>query len=85
LEVLRDFMDGRFTDPVGDVADPGHWRELRADTISGPQDVDAAPRMAAAAFGSWRGTAPADTLPLASASVAFCMSYRKCLALKTFM
>jgi hypothetical protein len=84
LEVLRNFVDRRFAEPVRDVADPGHRRELRADTTSGPQDADAALRVAGAAFDSWRGTAPAYTLTLASASAACCMNYRKCSVLKNF-
>jgi hypothetical protein len=84
LEVLRNFVDGRFADPVSDVVDPGHWRGLRADATSGPQDMAAALRVAGAAFDSWRGTAPAYALPLASASVALCMTYQKCLVLKNF-
>jgi len=64
MEVLRNFVNGRFADAVSgvisDVVDPSSGEAYVQAPVSGPEDVDTALRAAAAAFETWRDTTPAD-------------------------
>lgn len=52
----RPALDGR----TSDVVDPSTGEAYLRAPVSGPADVDAALRAAAAAFGTWRDTTPAE-------------------------
>jgi betaine-aldehyde dehydrogenase len=57
-------VNGQFSDAtsgaVSDVIDPSTGDTYATAPVSGPADVDAALRVAAAAFGTWRDTTPAE-------------------------
>jgi betaine-aldehyde dehydrogenase len=61
---LRNFIDGRFVDPVDgrteDVLDPSTGAATATAPVSGPADVDRAVAAARAAFESWSRTTPAE-------------------------
>lgn len=60
--VLRNFVDGAYTDPVSgeytDVVDPSTGEVFASAPRSGADDVDLAMRAAETAFGEWRATEP---------------------------
>jgi len=60
--VLRNFIDGAYTDPVdgrfADLLDPSTGEVFASAPVSGAQDVDRAMRAAATAFESWRDAPP---------------------------
>ncbi|MFC4855319.1 gamma-aminobutyraldehyde dehydrogenase [Actinophytocola glycyrrhizae] len=62
--VLRNFVDGTWTDPADgantDVVDPSTGEVFASAPRSGTADVDQAMRAAARAFGDWRRTTPKD-------------------------
>jgi betaine-aldehyde dehydrogenase len=57
-------VNGQFSDAASgaasDVVDPSTGGTYATAPVSGPADVDAALRVAAAAFGTWRDTTPAE-------------------------
>ncbi|HEX6932835.1 MAG TPA: aldehyde dehydrogenase family protein, partial [Streptosporangiaceae bacterium] len=61
---MRNFVAGHFTDAVSgavsEVVDPSTGEAYATAPVSGPADVDAALRAAAAAFGTWRDFTPAE-------------------------
>jgi betaine-aldehyde dehydrogenase len=61
---LRNFVNGQFSDAVsgavGEVVDPSTGDAYATAPVSGPQDVDAALRAAAAAFEGWRDATPGE-------------------------
>ena len=58
MPALRNFVDGKFTDTaaraVSDVIDPSTGQAYAQAPVSDASDVDAALRVAARAFGTWR-------------------------------
>jgi betaine-aldehyde dehydrogenase len=64
MTALRNFVNGQFTDAasgrVSDVVDPSTGEAYATAPVSGPADVDAALRAAAAAFETWRDSTPAE-------------------------
>jgi betaine-aldehyde dehydrogenase len=62
LPALSNFVDGKRTEPVegqyAELLDPCTGVASALVPLSGPEDVDAAMRAAAAAFETWRRTAP---------------------------
>lgn len=56
MEVLRNFVTGRFADSVSGGVNPGTGERSAQPPVFGPQDVDAALRVAATALESWRDT-----------------------------
>ncbi|WP_033339680.1 gamma-aminobutyraldehyde dehydrogenase [Catenuloplanes japonicus] len=62
--VLRNFINGAFTDPAdgrySDLIDPTNGEVFAQAPVSGEHDVDAAMRAAATAFETWRDTTPAE-------------------------
>ncbi len=64
MTALRNFVNGQFTDAasgaVSEVVDPSTGEAYATAPVSGPADVDAALRAAAAAFETWRDTTPAE-------------------------
>src|ERR1700678_1710324 len=64
LQSLRNFVNGQFTDTVAgavsDVIDPSTGDFYASAPVSDAADVDAALRAAAAAFGPWRDSTPAE-------------------------
>jgi len=60
--VLRNFIDGAYTDPVdgrsADLIDPSTGEVFASAPVSGAEDVDRAMRAAATAFESWRDSPP---------------------------
>jgi betaine-aldehyde dehydrogenase len=64
LQELRNFVNGAFTGTqqgaVSDIVDPSTGEAYAQAPVSGGADVDAALRAAAAAFGTWRDTTPAE-------------------------
>jgi betaine-aldehyde dehydrogenase len=61
---LRNFVNGEYvaarSGRTSDVIDPSTGEAYTQAPVSGPQDVDAALRAAAAAFGDWRDSVPAE-------------------------
>ncbi|HKR70280.1 MAG TPA: gamma-aminobutyraldehyde dehydrogenase [Streptosporangiaceae bacterium] len=61
---LRNFVNGQFSDAatgaVSEVVDPTTGEAYTTAPVSGPEDVDAALRAAAAAFEIWRDATPAE-------------------------
>jgi betaine-aldehyde dehydrogenase len=61
---LRNFVNGAPAEPLdggyADLVDPTTGEVFAAAPVSGPADVDRAMQAAAAAFGSWRETTPAQ-------------------------
>ena len=64
MTALRNFVAGRSTDAVSgaisEVVDPSTGEAYATAPVSGPADVDAALRAAAAAFETWRDCTPAE-------------------------
>ncbi|MDR2983817.1 MAG: aldehyde dehydrogenase family protein, partial [Nocardiopsaceae bacterium] len=64
MPTLRNFVNGQFSEAassaVSEVIDPSTGEAYATAPVSGPEDVDAALRAAAAAFESWRDATPAD-------------------------
>jgi len=64
VQHLRNFVNGQFSDAASgaasEVVDPSTGDTYATAPVSGPADVDAALRVAAAAFGTWRDTTPAE-------------------------
>jgi betaine-aldehyde dehydrogenase len=64
VQHLQNFVNGQFSDAASgaasDVVDPSTGDTYATAPVSGPADVDAALRVAAAAFGTWRDTTPAE-------------------------
>jgi betaine-aldehyde dehydrogenase len=62
--VIRNFVNGKAVEPVdggySDLVDPCTGEVFAQAPVSGPADVDAAMRAAAAAFETWRDTTPAE-------------------------
>ncbi len=62
--VLRNFVNGEYVEAksgrTSDVIDPSTGEVYAQAQVSGPEDVDAALRAAAAAFGIWRDAVPAE-------------------------
>jgi betaine-aldehyde dehydrogenase len=62
--VIRNFVNGKAVEPVdgsySDLVDPCTGEVFAQAPVSGPADVDAAMRAAAAAFESWRDTTPGE-------------------------
>ena len=62
--VLRNFVNGEYTDPVDgrhtDVIDPSTGEVFASAPLSGTEDVDRAMRAAATAFDTWRSTTPRE-------------------------
>ena len=62
--VLNNFVNGEYVAASGSqttpVVDPSTGEEYARAPVSGPDDVEAALRAAAAAFGTWRDTTPAE-------------------------
>jgi len=62
--VLRNFVDGTYTDPADggytDVVDPSTGEVFASAPLSGAEDVDRAMRVASRAFESWRTTPPRE-------------------------
>ncbi len=63
-QVLANFVGGRYVttqdDRTSEVVDPSTGEAYLRAPVSGPADVDAALRAAAAAFETWRDTTPAE-------------------------
>jgi betaine-aldehyde dehydrogenase len=63
-ETLRNFVNGKYTDPrdgrYSDVVDPSTGEAYASAPVSSAADVDDALAVAAAAFESWRDTTPAE-------------------------
>ena len=61
---LKNFVNGKFADTregrTSDVIDPGTGEAYAQAPVSGAEDVDAALRAAADAFGTWRDATPAE-------------------------
>ncbi|HUK69950.1 MAG TPA: gamma-aminobutyraldehyde dehydrogenase [Streptosporangiaceae bacterium] len=61
---LRNFVNGEYVDAksgrTSDVIDPSTGEVYAQAPVSGPEDVDAALRAAASAFGLWRDAVPAE-------------------------
>ena len=61
---LKNFVGGKYTDTrdgqTSDVIDPSTGEAYAQAPVSGPDDVDAALRVAAEAFGTWRDATPAE-------------------------
>jgi betaine-aldehyde dehydrogenase len=61
---LRNFVNGEYADAksgrTSDVIDPSTGEVYAQAPVSGPEDVDAALRAAASAFGTWRDAVPAE-------------------------
>ncbi|MEU6785014.1 gamma-aminobutyraldehyde dehydrogenase [Nonomuraea angiospora] len=64
LRVLRNFINGEFTEPVEErfspVLDPATGETIASAPRSGPEDVDLAVAAAKAAFPRWSGTTPGE-------------------------
>jgi betaine-aldehyde dehydrogenase len=64
MTALRNFVNGQFTDAASgrasDVVDPSTGEAYATAPVSGPGDVDATLRAAAAAFETWRDSTPAE-------------------------
>jgi betaine-aldehyde dehydrogenase len=64
LQELRNFVNGKLvparTGATSDVVDPSTGAAYARAPVSGPEDVAAALRSAAAAFETWRDTTPAE-------------------------
>jgi betaine-aldehyde dehydrogenase len=64
LTELKNFVNGKFADTregrTSDVIDPGTGEAYAQAPVSGAEDVDAALRAAADAFGTWRDATPAE-------------------------
>jgi betaine-aldehyde dehydrogenase len=62
--VLRNFVDGAYTDPADggytDVVDPSTGEVFASAPLSGAEDVDRAMRAASRAFEGWRTTPPKE-------------------------
>jgi betaine-aldehyde dehydrogenase len=62
--VLRNFIDGTYTDPADgrhtDVVDPSTGEVFACAPLSGPEDVDHAMRAATRAFEGWRARPPRE-------------------------
>ncbi|MEU7748232.1 gamma-aminobutyraldehyde dehydrogenase [Nonomuraea sp. NPDC049158] len=62
MTILRNFIDGEFTDPLADgsmpVLDPATGQTIAQAPRSGPEDVDRAVAAAKAAFPGWAETTP---------------------------
>ncbi|MCA2223679.1 gamma-aminobutyraldehyde dehydrogenase [Nonomuraea aurantiaca] len=62
MTILRNFIDGEFTDPLADglmpVLDPATGETIAQAPRSGPEDVDRAVAAAKAAFPGWAETTP---------------------------
>lgn len=62
--VLRNFIDGAFTEPAdggyADLVDPATGEVFAAAPVSAAADVDRAMAAAARAFGTWRETTPSE-------------------------
>src|SRR5215472_1465892 len=63
-QVLANFVGGRYVAAhdgrTSDVVDPSTGEAYLRAPVSGPADVDAALRTAAAAFETWRDSTPAE-------------------------
>ena len=61
---LRNFVDGEYTDAksgrTSDVIDPSTGEAYLQAPVSGPEDVETALNVAAAAFAGWRDATPAE-------------------------
>src|SRR5579875_1518476 len=61
---LKNFVGGKFTGTrdgrTSDVVDPSTGEAYAQAPVSGPEDVDAALRVAAGAFETWRDATPAE-------------------------
>ena len=61
---LKNFVGGKYADTrdgrTSDVIDPSTGQAYAQAPVSGPEDVDAALRVAAEAFGTWRDATPAE-------------------------
>jgi betaine-aldehyde dehydrogenase len=61
---LKNFVGGKYADTrdgrTSDVIDPSTGEVYAQAPVSGPDDVDAALRVAAEAFGTWRDATPAE-------------------------
>ncbi|MBG6137038.1 gamma-aminobutyraldehyde dehydrogenase [Longispora fulva] len=64
MSALRNYIDGRYVDPVdgtyADLIDPATGEVFGSAPVSGAADVDLAMAAAARAFVTWRDTTPAD-------------------------
>ncbi len=64
MQVFQNFVDGKHVDAADGrttpVIDPVTGEEYARAVLSGPADVDAAMKAAAAAFESWRDTTPSE-------------------------
>ncbi len=64
MQVFQNFVDGKHVDAADarttPVIDPVTGEEYATAALSGPADVDAAMKAAAAAFESWRDTTPSE-------------------------
>ncbi len=64
MQVFQNFVDGKHVDAADGrttpVIDPVTGEEYATAALSGPADVDAAMKAAAAAFESWRDTTPSE-------------------------
>ncbi|HEV7193716.1 MAG TPA: gamma-aminobutyraldehyde dehydrogenase [Jatrophihabitantaceae bacterium] len=62
--IVQNFIDGKLVDAAdgrrSDLIDPSTGEVFASAPVSGPQDVDAAYRAAAAAFETWRDTTPSE-------------------------
>ncbi|MFI9455922.1 gamma-aminobutyraldehyde dehydrogenase [Amycolatopsis sp. NPDC052450] len=63
MQQLKHFIGGEYSGSasgqVADIVDPVTGRPYRTAAVAGPEDVDRALEVAAAAFETWRGTTPA--------------------------
>src|SRR5258708_10766427 len=61
---LKNFVGGKYADTrdgrTSDVIDPSTGEAYAQAPVSGPEDVDAALRVAAEAFETWRDATPAE-------------------------
>ncbi|WP_037303440.1 gamma-aminobutyraldehyde dehydrogenase [Amycolatopsis orientalis] len=64
MQQLKHFIGGEYTGSasgqVADIVDPVTGRPYRTAAVAGPEDVDRALKVAAAAFEHWRETTPAQ-------------------------
>ncbi|MBE1580048.1 gamma-aminobutyraldehyde dehydrogenase [Amycolatopsis roodepoortensis] len=64
MQQLKHFIGGEYSGSasgqVADVVDPVTGRPYRTAAVAGPEDVDRALKVAAAAFETWRDTTPAQ-------------------------
>src|SRR5688572_22356043 len=64
IRMLRNFINGEFTDPLegrsAPVLDPATGETIASAPQSGPEDVDVAVAAAKAAFPGWSATTPGE-------------------------